>query len=269
MVALFRFREDVEIVVELFLLGPGRAVDAGQHRLGRIATPIGAGHLHQLEDLQPARGGHVRAAAEIDEIPFAIQADGLVGRDRCDDFRLVVLAYALEVSHGVVAQPFLARDGLVFLRQLGHLFLDGFQVLGGEGPRVREIVIKAVFDDRADGDLRIRKQRLDRIGQQVGGGMADQVQAVRVLGRDDVQAGVLFQHIAGVHELRFSPVHGDAPRQCGAPQACAYRMGYIGDGDGAGKLALRAIGQGDLNHKKDVLKMQKRGTSRVQGMLFC
>jgi hypothetical protein len=81
MVALLGFFQHVQVGVEVFLLGPGRAVDALQLLVAMVAAPVGAGHLHQLEDLELGRGRHVRAAAEVDEITFAVQRDLLVGRE--------------------------------------------------------------------------------------------------------------------------------------------------------------------------------------------
>ena len=50
-VALFGFLEHVQIGVLLVLLRPGSAVDPLQHFVLCIAAPVGAGHLHELENL--------------------------------------------------------------------------------------------------------------------------------------------------------------------------------------------------------------------------
>jgi len=164
-VALLGLFQHRQVGVLVFLLRPGRAVDALEHLVLAVAAPIGAGHLHQLEHLELAGGRHVRAAAQVDEVALAVQRDRLVVRDRRDDLGLVLLAYRVEEIHRVVALPFLARDDLVLLGQLQHLVLDGGQVLGRERPRVREIVVEAVVDDRADRDLGLGEQRLDRVRQ--------------------------------------------------------------------------------------------------------
>ena len=103
-VALLGFLDAVEVGVEVLLLRPRRAVDALEHLVARIAAPVGAGDLHELEHLELARGRHVRPAAEVDEVAFAIERDGLVARDRGDDLGLVVLAHALEELDRVVAR---------------------------------------------------------------------------------------------------------------------------------------------------------------------
>jgi hypothetical protein len=58
------------------------------------------------------------------------------------------------------------------------------------GTLVREVVIEAVFDHRADGDLGVREQLLHRVRQQVGGRVTDHVQAFRILVGDDGEVGV-------------------------------------------------------------------------------
>ena len=76
MVALLRLLELGEIGVELLLVGPGGAVDALQlRRCLRIAAPIGAGDLRQLEGLaELARRRQMRAAAQVE--PAALAIDG-------------------------------------------------------------------------------------------------------------------------------------------------------------------------------------------------
>src|SRR3546814_11284105 len=78
------------ICVLLFLGGPCRTVNALKHLIVAVATPVGAGNLHQLEHLQFARGRHVGASAQIHEIAFAVQADGLVrgNRSRSEERRV-------------------------------------------------------------------------------------------------------------------------------------------------------------------------------------
>ena len=94
MVALFGFLDAVQVGVEIFLLGPGRAVDPLQHLVLGVAAPVRAGELGQLEHAQLAGRRHVRAAAEVGELAFRVERNVLVRRDRGDDLRLVVLADA-------------------------------------------------------------------------------------------------------------------------------------------------------------------------------
>ena len=93
-VALLGLLEHLQVLLQFVLRRPGRAVDALQHLVAVVAAPVGAGHLHQLEVLQPARARHVRAAAQVLERAFAVERHVLAGRDARDDLGLVVLAHA-------------------------------------------------------------------------------------------------------------------------------------------------------------------------------
>ena len=48
-IALLGLFEPLQIVLELLVVGPGRTVDALQHRVLRVTAPIGARDLRQLE----------------------------------------------------------------------------------------------------------------------------------------------------------------------------------------------------------------------------
>src|SRR5678810_90755 len=78
MVSLLRFLDAQEVRVQLVLLEEGRAVNALQHLPLRIATPIRARRVRELEMLHARRVGHVRAAAQIDERAIRVRRDDLV-----------------------------------------------------------------------------------------------------------------------------------------------------------------------------------------------
>ena len=63
----------------------------------RIAAPIGAGDLHQLEGVADLAGrGHVRAAAEIEPVALLVDLDLLVCRNGVDQLDLEQLALVAE-----------------------------------------------------------------------------------------------------------------------------------------------------------------------------
>jgi hypothetical protein len=99
----------------------------------RWSPPVGAGHLHQLEILELAGAGHVRAAAQVLERALAVQAHVLVAGDAGDDLGLVVLAQALEVGHGLVARQHAAHHRLVLGGQLGIFFSMAARSSGVKG----------------------------------------------------------------------------------------------------------------------------------------
>src|SRR5207237_9714680 len=81
-VAAFGLFEPEQVLVQFLLVRPSRAVDPLQLRLIRIAAPIGASNIHQLEGLpEPPRRGEMRPDAQIDEIPLPLEAVILLGAD--------------------------------------------------------------------------------------------------------------------------------------------------------------------------------------------
>ena len=72
----------------------------------------------------------------------------------------------------------IATHRQVRLDELRHASLDRRQVLLAEAALEGEVVIEAVLDHRPDGDLRRRVELLDRVGEQVGGRVADDLQAL-------------------------------------------------------------------------------------------
>ena len=77
------------------------------------------------------------------------------------------------------------------LRELRHALLDRREILGRERALVREVVVEAVLDHRADRDLRVGKQLLHRVREQVRRRMADDVETFGVLVGDDRDVGVV------------------------------------------------------------------------------
>ena len=184
--------EALQMRPELLLVAPCRAVDALQHLVAVVAAPVGARHVHQLERLaEPAGGGQVRPPAEVHECALPVDRDRFRRGDRADDLGLVVLALAFEESRRLVAVPDFAGDRLVAVHDLAHPLLKPDQVLGCERLGAREVVIEAVLDHGADGDLDIRVELLRGLGKRMGGIMADEVETVGIGARHDLDCGIV------------------------------------------------------------------------------
>ena len=260
-VALLGFLQAVEIGFQVVFLRPGSAVDPLQHFVLRIAAPVGPGQLHQLERLEIAGGRHVGAAAQVGEIALGVKGQHLVGRDGGDDLGLVGLADTLEVGHRLVPGHFLAVHGQVALGQLGHLLFDGFQILGSETALEGEVVIETVLDHRADGHLGVGEQFLHRLGQEVGGGVADDFQPLGVLVGDDGQVAVGFDPVRSVHQLA---VHLAGQGRLG--KAGADIGGHLVNRHRLVELTFGAVGQADNWHLtfrgSKTIKVRDRRTFR-------
>ncbi len=190
----------------------------------------------------------MRPPAKIDEITFTIQANVFVRRNRRNNFRFIVLANAFEKRNRIVSLPFFARDHLVFFGQFHHFLFNGFQIFGRKRALVRKIVVKAVIDNRANSDLGLRKQTLHRVGQQVCSGMANEIKPFRVFGGYDSQLCVLINDVTGIHQLIFLALERHFPGQSGFTQPRANGKSDVVNRHRAGILALRSIGQCNLNH---------------------
>ena len=154
--------------------------------------------LNAFADL--AGRGHVRAAAEVEPVALLVDLDLLVFRDGVDQLDLEQLALVAEHALGLVARPHLLGEGFVARDDLAHLLLDGVEVLRRERLVAEEVVIEAVLDHRADGDLRARPQALHGLRQHMGGVVPDQLQRARVLAADEFDLGVALDRVGEVRE---------------------------------------------------------------------
>ena len=242
-VALFGLLDAQDIGGQLLLVGPGRAVDALQLLVLGVATPVGAGDAGQLEGLEETRVRHVRAATHVDVFLVVVEAHGLLVGHVLDQAQLVVLAAGLEFGNDLVARldPL---DHVIFgIDQLDHALFDRGQILGRERPLVPDVVVETFLDDRPDDHLGVGKQLLDRMADQVRAGMADDLDTLLVLRRDDLQLGVMVDAIARVDQSAV-----DLAGNRGLGQAGADRGRDVGDTDRAFELADAAIGESDVDH---------------------
>ncbi len=99
------------------------------------------------------------------------------------------------------AVPHLAADLLVAVDDLAHALLDRRQVVQRERLVAGEVVVEAVLDVGADGHLRAGEQLLHRLGQHVGGVVADGVEGLGRLARDDLDRPAVRQRAVEVEQL--------------------------------------------------------------------
>ena len=109
-----------------------------------------------------------------------------------------------EPARRLVARPDLAGDRLVAVDDLASsCALDLGEIVGRERLVAHEVVIEAVLDRRAEGDLGAGIELLHRLGQHMGAVVAQQLQRVRVRAGDDLDLGVLAR--SGARDPRSSP----------------------------------------------------------------
>ncbi len=240
MVALLRLFQLEEILFQLFVVRPGGAVNALQLRVARIAAPISARDLHQLERMaELARRGQMRPGAKIDEIALAIKADRLVLRDFVDPFGFVFLAQLGKERDRAIAFPFLARDLLVAIDDLVHAQLDLGEVFRRERRCARKVVIEASIGRRAESDLRLGIKLFHRLGHHMRGVVADNLERLGRVARQDRELGVLLDRPA---EVFFRTIDLHRNRSLGEARTDGCRN--LAPGGAAREMAHRAVGQG-------------------------
>ena len=157
--------------------------------------------------------------------------------------RLVVLAQVLEERDRLVARHHLALDLQVALGELRHVLFDGRKIFRRERALVGEIVVEAVLDHRADGDLRIREQLLHRLRQQMRRRMADDFQAFGILVGDDRQIASCSMR----YEVSTS-LPSTLPASAARAKPAPMTGGDFGDRDRLVEFALGAIRQANDRH---------------------
>ena len=132
----------------------------------------------------------MRTGAQVHELALLVEGDVGVLRQIIDQLHLIGLFLLLHILDGLGPGQLEALQLQLLLADLPHLRLDLRQVLRGEGKRRVQIVIKAVVDGRADGQLHLRPQPLHGLGQNVGAGVPIGLAVLLVFKRVDV----LFAH---------------------------------------------------------------------------
>ncbi len=80
------------------------------------------------------------------------------------------------------------------LHDFAHALLDARQIIRRERLIAGEIVVEAGFGRRAEGDLRLGVQLLDRLGHHMRRVVAQDFDPLRRRGRDDRDRGVMVDH---------------------------------------------------------------------------
>ena len=244
MVALLGLFDLPEVSVELFLPGEGGTVDAGEHFALGIAAPVGARHLHQLERASHLSGRcHVRAAAQIEPVALLVDPDFLVRGDGIDQLHLEQLALVAKNAFGMLARPHFPGERLVARDDLAHLVFDRAEILRRERLVAEEIVVEAVLDHRSDGHLRTRPQGLHRLGENMGGVVADQLQRARIIAGEKLDLRITldcFREIDhGSIERHRNGAFGERGRDA---------LGDLDAGDVASILPARTVRKGQRDH---------------------
>ena len=158
-----------KVSIQLILRGEGNAVDTLKHLPLAVAPPISAAGAQQLEAvvLDPAGVIQVRAGAQVGELALGIEGDDGVGGQVFDELHLVGLVLLAHIGDGLFPGLLAADNGQPLLADLLHLALDLGQMLGGEGEGRVKVIVPALVNGGADGQLHLGPQTLHRLSHNV------------------------------------------------------------------------------------------------------
>src|SRR5215208_1344422 len=171
-----RLLEAPEVSLELLLRRPCRAVDAGEHRVLLVATPVGSRYVLQLEGPELARARDVRAAAQVEEISLFVERD-LAVFQALDDLRLVGVVRVENLGLGFGDLLALYRE--IPRDDLAHPLLDARQILVRETTVDLDVVEEAVLYRRAEGQLAPWIELHDGLGHRMRSRMPQDLETLR------------------------------------------------------------------------------------------
>ena len=182
-VTLLCFFDALKVRLQMLRVGKRRPVDALQHRVALVTTPVGASNVRELERTQKARGWNVRPLAQVDPLPVLV--DGELALKPREVFELVGLSEFLEDPFELFPGDHSPLKRRVFFDDFQHLRFDGREVIVAEGPAgIVVVVVEPVVRGRAEGDLGARKKTLHGVRHHVRRGVANDGQRQRVPGLD-------------------------------------------------------------------------------------
>ena len=237
------------MLVEVFLIVEGSAVDAGELRPGRVAAPVGPGDGEELHRPDRARVLQMRPPAQVREVTLRVQGQGTLGR--VDQLDLVRLTLLLEDPARDVTFDLAALEGPSLHDLAPDLILELRQIILGDGARELEVVVEPVLDRRADRDARAGEDPARGLGDQVGGRVAQHRERVGILPvarREDLDARPVLERQAQVLRRAVVEPHKDGligeprpDRPRGIQRGRAFRQlerGSIRQVDGHAKSIL-------------------------------
>ena len=173
-VALFGFLYAGKICVKLVLFHKAGAVNTLEHLAVGIAAPVcaGAGGELYCVALDSAGRIQVRTCAQIGEVALLIEGyDRVLGQvvNKLDLVRLFTLFHEF---YCFLARKLESFKLYLFLADLAHLGLDLLEDVGSYGKGSVKVIVKAVFDSRADGQLDLGIKALYRLGEDMACCMA-------------------------------------------------------------------------------------------------
>ena len=171
-VTLLGFFHLCNIFVQLFLTWESRCVNSLQHLPVGVASPVCTCHAHQLVSLDLSGGFHMRSCTQIHEVALLVEGNHGVLRQILNQFHLIRFVLLFHKFDGFFSRQFKSFQRIVCLYDLLHFLLDLREIFFAELMLRLKIIVEAVIDCRADGQLGIRPQTLYSLRHDMGGRMS-------------------------------------------------------------------------------------------------
>ena len=174
MVAFLGFLDLVEVGVEVFFIEEGGAVDALEDGAVGAAFPVSAGDGEEFERADFSGVGDVWAAAEVDELALAVEAeDSEFVQFFVDVFDFEVLSDAGAEFAGIWGGEGESFEGFCGGDDFGHFGFDGGKIFFrdrtiGEG----DVVVEAGAGGWTEGEARAWVESHEGARHDVGGGVS-------------------------------------------------------------------------------------------------
>ena len=123
----------------------------------------------------------MRAHAQVGEVAHLVEGQLLILGQVLDQLHLVGLLASLHIGDGLGAGQRIAPRADALFGAVLHLLFDLAKVLRGEGNLGVKIVVEAVRNGGADGQLRIGEQVLDGHGHQMAGRVEEHLATVGIV----------------------------------------------------------------------------------------
>src|SRR5450631_4279582 len=192
-VAALGFFKAMQIFVELSLSVESGGVDALQLGIAFLTFPVGAGDVHQFEGGDALGGGNMRAAAEIDEFSGGVEGNHWLGGFFFHELALKnLIGFFVELDGFGLGGKF-ALVGKVLRGELTHLGFNFGEIVGRERLFAKKFVEETCVDRGTDAQLHVGEKLHDGGGEQVRGGMAEDVEGVGVFVGEDLKLNVVLE----------------------------------------------------------------------------
>mmetsp|Transcript_4469 Transcript_4469/g.13226 ORF Transcript_4469/g.13226 Transcript_4469/m.13226 type:complete len:772 (-) Transcript_4469:14-2329(-) len=240
-VTLLGLLNPMDVLLQELLVREGHSVHSVQGGVLHVSSPVSSRHLVHLEGFDQAGVRDVGSPAQIAEGSVPVQGNGAALRQTLDHLHLE--GVLLKHVKGLLPGDDCPLENLLLLdnpvNPLGQLL----PVLVVQGLVAHEaIVVEALFNGGPDRQVRAVLQ-LQRLAQDVGGGVPVRVLALRRVKSEDLQLAVSLERSEDVPVL---PVHlGDDGF---LPQALADSGGHVlRGGDVTHTVPRVPVGQGNLD----------------------